>query len=80
MECPRKCGIINLTFSKHAAILTMPVDTAVTTSKTSRSGDHMLIALMTEAVSTYETSVNIYHTTGATFDKTAVFTLAAVKT
>jgi hypothetical protein len=39
-----------------------------------------LIALMMEAASTSETSVNFYHTTRSTTHKTAIFILAAVIT
>jgi hypothetical protein len=41
---------------------------------------HNPIALMMEAASTSETPVNIYQTTGATAQKTAIFILAAVRT
>jgi hypothetical protein len=40
----------------------------------------MTIALMTEAVSTSETSVNFYQTYSVTAQKTAIFILAAVRT
>jgi hypothetical protein len=40
----------------------------------------IVMALMTEAAVTSETSVNFYQTTSATFQKTVIFILAAVKT
>jgi hypothetical protein len=43
-------------------------------------GDDLVIALMMEAASTSETSVNFYQTTRATFHKTIIFILAAVRT
>jgi hypothetical protein len=39
----------------------------------------LLIALLMEATSTSETSVNFYQSTGSTSQKTAIFILAAVR-